>query len=185
MFSVGKISLVKTVCYIIFQCLGSIAGTACIKALLSVEDYHGLGHTSLKDSITPAQGFGFEFFNGFVLLATVFGACDSNKPTSAHTAPFAIGMAVALGHLGTITYTGSSMNPARTLGTALMTDNWSNHWVYWLGPIAGGVVAALIYSLALEAKPSYDVTSSDRYKTQADDREVSKYYEHRAYARDY
>lgn len=177
MFSVGKISLAKTVFYIIFQCLGSIAGTAVIKAILSVDDYHGLGHTSLKDSITPGQGFVFEFFNGFVLLATVFGACDPNKPTSAHTAPFAIGMAVALGHLGTITYTGSSMNPARTLGTAIMTGNWSNHWVYWAGPITGGVVAALIYTLALEAKPSYEVNSSDRYQTRADDREVSKYHE--------
>lgn len=175
MFAVGKISLIKTICYIIFQCLGSIAGTAVIKALLSEGEYHGLGHTALKDTITPAQGFGFEFFNGFVLLATVFGACDANKPTSAHTAPFAIGMAVALGHLGTITYTGSSMNPARTLGTAVMTGNFSNHWVYWIGPILGGIVAALLYSTAFEAKPSYDVSNtSDRYKTQANDTEVSK-----------
>lgn len=39
-------------------------------------------------------------------------------------------MAVAVGHLGTVTYTGASMNPARTLGTAVMTGNWDNHWVH-------------------------------------------------------
>lgn len=92
------------------------------------------------------------------------------------TAPLAIGMSVTLGHLGTIHYTGASMNPARTVGTAIATNNWESHWVYWVGPILGGVTAALIYTLILE-KPAAKVShGTDKYGTSADDREVRCMY---------
>lgn len=92
---------------------------------------------------------------------------------SRYTAPLAIGMAVTLGHLGTIGYTGASMNPARTVGTAFATNNWDAHWVYWAGPILGGVAAALIYTQILEKPAAAKVSEvSDKYRTHADEREV-------------
>ena len=48
--------------------------------------------------------------------------------------------------------TGSSMNPARTLGPSVIFSSWDNHWVYWVGPILGGVTAALIYQLVLKVR---------------------------------
>ncbi|XP_059220471.1 aquaporin AQPAe.a isoform X2 [Stomoxys calcitrans] len=153
MLVAGRISVLRSILYIIFQCLGAIAGTAAIKTLLHDTYHNGLGHTNLATNITELQGLGIEFFLGLVLVLTVFGACDSNKPDSRYTAPLAIGMAVTLGHLGTINYTGSSMNPARTMGTAFASNNWDAHWVYWAGPILGGVAAALIYTQILE-KPA-------------------------------
>lgn len=82
-------------------------------------------------------------------------------------------MAVTLGHLGTIHYTGASMNPARTVGTAFATNTWTAHWVYWAGPILGGIAASLIYTQILE-KPAAvkDTEVSDKYRTHADEREV-------------
>lgn len=191
MLVAGRISLIRAIFYIIFQCLGAIAGTAAVKVsfqpsllrslanpclfqILIHPDYHnGLGHTTLAANIEPLQGLGIEFFLGLVLVLTVFGACDPNKPDSRYTAPLAIGMSVTLGHLGTIRYTGASMNPARTVGTAFATDNWSNHWVYWTGPILGGVAAALLYTQVLEAKESPKHSeAAEKYRTQADEREV-------------
>lgn len=89
----------------------------------------GLGHTSLNPNISEFQGLGFEFFLGFVLVLVVFGVTDENKPDSRFIAPLAIGLTVTLGHLGVVSYTGSSMNPARTFGTALVTGIWDDHWV--------------------------------------------------------
>ncbi|ALC41292.1 CG7777 [Drosophila busckii] len=175
MLVAGRISVLRALLYIVFQCLGAIAGTGAVKILLD-EHYRGsLGHTALETHVTELQGLGIEFFLGLVLVLTVFGACDSNKPDSRYTAPLAIGMSVTLGHLGTIRYTGASMNPARTLGTAFATDNWNAHWVYWLGPILGGVAAALLYTQVLEAKaPPKNTEAAEKYRTHADEREMRK-----------
>ncbi|XP_037954743.1 aquaporin AQPAn.G [Teleopsis dalmanni] len=175
MLVAGRISLVRAVLYIIFQCLGAIAGTAAVRTLLDEAYYNGLGHTTLAENLTELQGVGIEFFLGLVLVLTVFGACDSNKPDSRFTAPLAIGMSVTLGHLGTIRYTGASMNPARTFGTAFVTDIWESHWIYWVGPIVGGIAAALIYTQILETPAPPKISeASEKYRTHADEREMKK-----------
>ncbi|XP_034477941.1 aquaporin AQPAn.G [Drosophila innubila] len=183
MLVAGRISVIRALFYIVFQCLGAIAGTAAVKTLLDSDYHNGLGHTSLAINISELQGLGIEFFLGLVLVLTVFGACDPNKPDSRYTAPLAIGMSVTLGHLGTIRYTGASMNPARTVGTAFATDNWSAHWVYWAGPVLGGVAAALLYTQVLEAKElPKNNEASEKYRTHADERELRKLEGTRDYA---
>lgn len=164
----GRISLLKAVLYVVVQCVGAVAGTATLKVLLNEKYHQGLGNTQLAEGVTPLQGLGFEFFLGFVLVLTVFGVCDVFKPDSRFLAPLSIGLAVALGHLGTIKYTGSSMNPARSFGTAVVTGVWDDHWIYWLGPILGGIFAALIYVLIFE------VGNSNNDLNQGDEREMEK-----------
>lgn len=80
MLITGKISLVRAVLYIVSQCAGALAGTASIKSLLDPSFHGTLGHTFLGEKVTPMQGLGLEFFLGFILIFTVFGVCDSNKP---------------------------------------------------------------------------------------------------------
>lgn len=128
----GKVSVVRAIFYIIAQCAGASAGVACLHELVKGSKNlgaGGLGHTSLSEGVSAFQGVGFEFFLGFVLVLVVFGVTDENKPDSRFMAPLAIGLTVTLGHLAVVSYTGSSMNPARTFGTALVTGNWDDHWV--------------------------------------------------------
>lgn len=79
--------------------------------------------------LTELQGFGIEVFLGFVLVLTVFGVVDPNRPDAKAAGPLAIGVAVAVGHLAAVDFTGSSMNPARSFGSALIAGNWTSHWV--------------------------------------------------------
>lgn len=71
-----------------------------------------------------------EFFLGFILVLVVFGVCDDNKAEISKAAgALAIGLTVTLGHLSAIDYTGSSMNPARSFGSAVIGNVWDHHWV--------------------------------------------------------
>lgn len=86
----------------------------------------------------------------------------------------AIGLTVTLGHLGAVGLTGASMNPARTFGTAVIRNAWNNHWIYWVGPMLGGIGASLLYTQVLSAPE--DETVADKYRTSASDKEV--FFEH-------
>lgn len=64
---------------------------------------------------------------------------------------------------------GSGMNPARSLGPAIMVGSFANHWVYWVGPLLGGVIAGIIYQTVLKvnghkaSSVSYFLTLSHCY----------------------
>ncbi|RZF40039.1 hypothetical protein LSTR_LSTR002442 [Laodelphax striatellus] len=145
----GKVTIIRAVLYIIAQCIGAIGGSAALKALTPpAYAESGLGMTTINEAsgLTPLQGFGIEFFLGFILVLVVFGVCDPNKADLKAPSAVIIGLTVALGHLGAIDYTGSSMNPARTFGSAVIANIWANHWVYWAGPSLGGIAASLLYT---------------------------------------
>jgi len=113
-----------------------------------------LGVTGLGKGISAGQGFGIEFFITFVLILVVFGAAadDHAAAASKGSAPLAIGLSITTCHLFAIPLTGSSMNPARSFGSAVIANNWGAHWVYWLGPICGGICASILYNLILRAE---------------------------------
>lgn len=137
LLAAGKVSVVRAIFYILAQCVGAVAGTLSLYTLLPkgiVEPENSpmnIGHTLVNtgSDVSPLQGLGFEFFLGFILIFCVFGVCDENKPDSKYIAALAIGLTVTLGHLGAVSFTGSSMNPARSFGTAVVTGDWTNHWV--------------------------------------------------------
>jgi len=76
----------------------------------------------------------------FVIFAT---AMDPRGPGL--LAPAAIGLTVLVDHLFGVPVTGASMNPARSFGPALVAGVWDHHWIFWIGPLIGGALAALVY----------------------------------------
>lgn len=73
-----------------------------LQALTPLAAQKKLGITLLSDGVTPVQGFGIEYFLGFVLVLVVFGVCDVNRSEVKGLAPVAIGLTIAMGHLAVV-----------------------------------------------------------------------------------
>lgn len=162
----GKITIVKAAAYIFAQCLGAVSGAALLQALTPTEFHNTLGVTEVHTALTPTQGFGVEFFSTFTLVLVVFGVCDENRKDVRGSAPMAIGLCISAAILATGNYTGGSLNPARSLGPALIANKWAFHWVYWSGPIIGGIVAALLYQKVFKARTPEEEREFEEYQYQ-------------------
>jgi len=144
LFLAGKLRLLLAIVYLLAQVLGAAAGAALLAVALGSADR--LCVTALALRTTPAQGVLFEAVIVFLFVAVILGVGPSHAPT----APLLIGFALAIGHLLAIPETGSSMNPARSLGPALVSGQWDDHWVYWLGPLLGGGLAGLAHRFLID-----------------------------------
>ncbi|XP_008294131.1 aquaporin-4-like [Stegastes partitus] len=140
-----KLSLAKAVFYLLAQCVGAIVGAAILYGITPASVRSGLGITGVNPSISVGNALVVELFITFQLVFTVFATCDHKRKDLKGSSALAIGLSVCIGHLFAIPYTGASMNPARSFGPAMVTWSWENHWVYWVGPPLGGVLAAALY----------------------------------------
>lgn len=156
----GEVKLVKAICYVIVQCVGAIGGSGLLKLIVPEERVGAFGVTGIGDELlTPVQGMLMEASLTFLLIFVIHGVCDGYRKDIKGSAPLAIGLAVAAAHLSGIQYTGSSINPARSFGPAVIMNDWTNHWIYWVGPLIGAAVAALFYRLLFKVRKeeSYDL----------------------------
>jgi MIP family channel proteins len=112
------------------------------------------GTPDLAAPVHAGAGIVIEAVTTALLVLVVFGtAVDGRAPKSVF--PLAIGFTVALDILATGPLTGAAMNPARVLGPAIASGHWAHHLVYWVGPLAGGALAALLHKFVL-AEPAVE-----------------------------
>jgi MIP family channel proteins len=141
----GKIDIKNSIAYWIAQLAGAVAAGF---LLLSIYGANGAevvktGTPNLGDGISTGTGILVELVLTFFLVFVVYGsAVDARAPK---IGGLAIGLTVALDILFGGPITGAAMNPARTFGPAVAANFWANHAVYWIGPMAGGALAGLIY----------------------------------------
>lgn len=102
-------------------------------------------HT-LAAGIGSFQGVIMEIVLTFSLLFTVYATIvDPKKGIIAGLGPLLVGLVVGANIFAGGPFSGASMNPARSFGPALAAGDWTDHWVYWVGPLIGGGLAGLVY----------------------------------------
>ncbi|OIV91370.1 hypothetical protein TanjilG_01988 [Lupinus angustifolius] len=159
LFLARKVSLPRTILYIVAQSLGAISGVGLVKSLnKSIFNSYGGGANSLNDAYSVGTSLGAEIIGTFVLVYTVFSATDPKRNArDSHVpvlAPLPIGFAVFMVHLSTIPVTGSGINPARSFGAAVIfnqSKTWNDLWVYVIGPFIGAAIAAFYHQIILRA----------------------------------
>lgn len=141
-----KVETSKLPFYIGAQLIGAVLAGLLLRAIFSpaVWTSVNLGTPSLAPGMTPLGGLVLELVLTMALMLAVLGtAVDSSAPK---IGGFGIGLTVAADILIGGPLTGAAMNPARTFGPALASGFWQDHWIYWIGPIAGAALASWLYT---------------------------------------
>ena len=153
-----RINTMEAFGYWIVQLLGGIAAAFLLKAMLPREEawLPTLGGTpDLTRDFTRLPALALEGLVTFFLVFVYFATRPRDEDFDARArSGFAVGLVYALGILAIGPFTGAALNPARAFGAALASSHWANHGVYWVGPLAGGFFAGLIWDALYGKSPS-------------------------------
>ncbi|KAM8829928.1 aquaporin isoform 1-T1 [Synchiropus picturatus] len=162
-----RLEVLQALVYISAQCLGASLGAGALYLALPVKtnaehfvnkvrvapspaDLVSFSATSLHCfscqvplELNAAQALAAEILCTFQMVFTVFSVEEQNRRENPVPGNLAIGFAHTAGVLIGGRFSGGSMNPARSLGPAIIAGFWENHWVYWIGPVAGGMLAGV------------------------------------------
>jgi aquaporin TIP len=139
----GQITVVRLILYWIAQLLGAVAGAWVLKTVTTGED---VARHAIGAGMSVWGAVLMEIVLTFTLVFVVFAtAVDPKKGTVGVIAPLAIGFTVLANIFVGAPFSGASMNPGRSFGPAVVAWDFTNHWVYWVGPFIGAALAALIY----------------------------------------
>jgi aquaporin Z len=159
MLVAGKLSTKDTVGYVISQCAGAVAAAGVLYLIASGGAGFVMGEWALGSNgwgpgylgeYDMKSAFIAEFVFTFLFLMVIFGTTAKNA--SPAMAGLAIGLSLVLIHLVVIPITGTSVNPARSLGPALFAGGMALEqlWLFIVAPIAGGITAALVRKIFLD-----------------------------------
>jgi MIP family channel proteins len=154
----GRIDAVRGALYVIAQLVGGVAAALALQWVFPQTSWEpvALGTPSLGPEITVAAGIVIEAVLTMVLLVAVLGtAIDSRAPK---IGGLAIGLAVAADILMGGPLTGAAMNPARWFGPAVVSGTYADWYVWWIGPLIGAGIIALVYRFVWEETGKPDVT---------------------------
>ena len=142
-----RISTLDFILYWAAQLAGAIAAAYLLKVVVPEEAWRAvaLGTPDLARDFTRLNGIILEAVMTFFLVWVVFATAVDEKGAFNKIAGFAIGLTITMDILMGGPLTGAAMNPARAFGPAVAANHWANDGVYWVGPLAGGFVAGLLY----------------------------------------
>lgn len=144
MMIVGAVPYVRGCLVIFSQILGAIAAAAMIDVLLPGPMNI---RVSLAEGVSHVQGLFIEMFLTAQLVFTIF-MLAAEKHRATFIAPIGIGLSLFIAELFGVYYTGGAVNPARAFGPCVVARSFYHyHWLYWVGPILGSLLASGFYML--------------------------------------
>jgi MIP family channel proteins len=143
----GKLPTSRAGALILAEIAGAVAGAFLLRFLVPRElfDVGTGGIPALGDGIAVGKAIVIEAVATFFLVFAVFGTAVDDRGPFSKTAGLTIGLVIAFDIMAFGPYTGAAMNPARWFGPALATMDWANWYVWIVGPIAGGIIAGVLY----------------------------------------
>ena len=134
--------------YMLFQVIGAFIGSALLWLLTSNSGLEGTGANDLQEGVSVVGGLLAEIIFTCIFVLVVLGTTDAKKGAG-NFAGLAIGLSLVLVHLVCIRYTGTSVNPARSIAPAIFQGGTalSNLWIFIVGPFVGAICAAGIWAL--------------------------------------
>jgi MIP family channel proteins len=153
-----RIAPVLAVWYWIVQLSGAALAALLLKWIFpaALESANNLGVPALQHGVSAGPGVVIEAVLTFFLVIVVFATAVDERGAFKQISGLAIGFTIALGVLMGSPLTGAAINPARAFGPQLVGSHWSHWWIWYVGPLAGGVIAACIYEM-LYLRPSRPV----------------------------
>lgn len=143
-----RMSGTDAIWYIVFQIIGGFLGATILYGLtLYNTGLEGMGANTCAEGVSLMGGFLVETVFTFVFVLVVLGTTDSDKGAG-NFAGLAIGLALVLVHLVCIVYTGTSVNPARSIGPAIYAGGAALEqlWIFIVAPLLGAIIAAGVWA---------------------------------------
>lgn len=154
----GRIEPARAALYVVAQLVGAVLAGLALRTVFNEASWGpvALGTPAVDPAIGVTSAIVIEAILTMLLLVAVFGtAIDPRGPK---IGGLAIGLAVAADILMGGPLTGAAMNPARWFGPAIVSGTFADWYVWWIGPLLGATVVALVYRYALEERAEPGIT---------------------------
>nr|CAI5842227.1 unnamed protein product [Callosobruchus analis] len=147
---VDEISYLETLVYIISQILGCLTGCGLQKVVTPLQHEkqypeRGICVNAPHETLTDWKACGVEIILTAILVFAVLATWDKRNGNNMDSVALRIGFLVGVLNLAAGSFTGASMNPVRSFGPAVWSNDFTSHWIYWIGPTIGSLIATITY----------------------------------------
>jgi len=150
-----RFSTTDVALYWLAQLVGAILAAFLLKAIVPDDTWRAtmLGTPELARDFPRLGAMIFETVATFFLVLVFFATAVDDSTLNRAIAGFSIGVTLMLGIMATQPFSGGALNPARALAPAMAASHWANWGVFWVGPLAGGFLAGLLYDSLYLRRP--------------------------------